>query len=212
MSQDSMADKTLVTCEVLKPEIERLRAQGDLKIKDVFYVHPGAHERPAIIEEQLPEKLAQASQGGDQVLVALGTKCFFDLEAPERNIDALIASTGVDAKRVEAEDCVDMLAGKKQRDEIADGRSIYWLTPGWMIERGKVFEGWDQGKANETFPRHDAVVMLDALDYFNQASMDNPEEILDFSDWLGTVLEPVEVDLDRFKSLLDDAAAKFDGD
>ena len=212
MNRDQFSDKTLVTCEVLRPEIERLRSEGALQFKEIYYVHPGGHERPAILEEQLPEVLAKASRDGGRVLAALGSKCFFDLNDPERTIDALIASTGVAAKRVDAEDCVDMLAGKMRRVEIADGRNIYWLTPGWMIERGKVFEGWDQGKANETFPRHDAVVLLDALDFFNQMSMDNPEEILNFSDWLGTALEPAEVTLERFQSLLAEAAAKFDGE
>ncbi len=164
MADDRFEDKALVTCEALRPEIERLRESGELEFQEVFYVHPGSHERPWIIEEQLPERLAQASQDGRKVLVALGTKCFFDLDNPERNIDALIESTGVEAKRVNAEDCVDMLADKSRRTEIANGRSIYWMTPGWMMEREKIFEGWDQGKVNETFPRNDAVVLLDALD------------------------------------------------
>ena len=184
MSSKRFADKTLVTCEVLRPEIERLKAEGKLNFKAVFYTHPGGHERPGLLEEQLPERLREAAGDGSQVLVALGTKCFFDLDDPDRNIDALIESSGVDARRVEAEDCIDMLADKTHREEIASGRSIYWMTPGWMMERAKIFEGWDQGKANETFPRHDAVVLLDALDFFNSLAMENPEEILEFSDWL----------------------------
>ena len=211
MSLEKLADKTLVTCEVLRPEIERLKEEGALRVKEVFYVHPGGHERPALLEKQLPEVLAEASRDGDSVVVALGSKCFFDLENPERNIDALIDAAGVKAQRVKAEDCVDMLAGKESRAEIAAGRNIYWLTPGWMTEREKVFEGWDQGKANETFPRHDAVTLLDALDFFNQTSMENPEEILEFSDWLGTALEPAEVTLERFQSLLAEAAAELEG-
>ena len=210
MANDRFKDKALVTCEALRPEIERLRESGELDVQDVFYVHPGSHERPRIIEEQLPEKLAEASQDGRKVVVALGTKCFFDLDNPERNIDALIQSTGVDAKRVDAEDCVDMLADKNRRTDIAGGRSIYWMTPGWMEEREKIFEGWDQGKVNETFPRNDAVVLLDALDYFNSLSMEDPEKILEFSDWLGTGLEPAEVDLERLKGLLSRAVGKLE--
>ena len=209
MTESRFEDKSLVTCEALRPEIERLRSLGELNVKAVHYIHPGGHERPRLVEEQLPEKLAQAAQTSDKVIVALGVKCFFDLDNPDRNIDALIKSTGVDAQRVRAEDCVDMLADQDRRSEIAAGRSIYWMTPGWVIERQKIFEGWDHGKANETFPRHDAVVLLDALDYFNSISMEDPEEILEFSDWLGTVLEPEEVDLERLKNLLTEAADKF---
>ena len=208
MSGALFSEVTLVTCEVLKPEIERLRAEGLIEFKSVHYTHPGSHERPALLEKDLPEKLSDASKDSDHIVVALGKKCFFDLEDPERGIDALMASTGIKARRVDMEDCVDLLAGKESREEIAGGRSIYWLTPGWMLERQKVFEGWDQGKANETFPRHDAVVLLDALDFFNALSMEDPEPLLEFSDWLGALLEPADIDLERMKALLTVAVEK----
>ena len=206
MAYTNYKDIILVVCEALRPEIERLREAGEIDFKDVLYVHPGSHERPRILEEQLPDRLAQAAESGSRVVVALGTKCYFDLDNPERNIDALIAASPAKARRVQAEDCVDMLADTGQRSEIAQDRSIYWMTPGWVLEREKIFEGWDHGKANETFPRHDAVVLLDALNFFEDLSMENPEELLDFSDWLGVGLEPAPVNLDRLLRLLKKAA------
>lgn len=209
MADNRFDDKILVACEVMRPEIERLRSDGKAAFKDVFYVHPGSHERSRIMEEQLPEKLARASETGNDIIVALGVKCYFDLDDPGRNIDSLIEKTGANAVRVSAEDCVDMLADQNRRVEVADGRTIYWMTPGWVLEREKIFEGWDAGKANETFPRHDAVVLVDALDFFNTLSMEDPETLLEFSDWLGTSLEPAPADLARLETLLADAADTF---
>ena len=210
MTTTRFDDKILVTCEALRPEIERLRSLGQIDFREVYYVHPGSHERPHILEEQLPGILSDHGVAGKQVVAALGSKCYLDLDNPDCNIDALLGSFHGNVRRVRAEDCVDMLAEKQQRTEAAGGRSIYWMTPGWVVERNKIFEGWDHGKANETFPRHDAVVLVDAIDYFNTLSMENPEELLEFSDWLGVGLEPATVDLERFQYLLTEAADAFD--
>ncbi len=205
MSEDrSFQGTTIVTCSALKPEMERLKAEGFLDADDIIYVRPGAHERPRWLEEDLPPALEKAAGQSERVLVALGRKCYFDFDRPERTIDHLIAETGHSASRVDAEDCVDMLADKISREELAAGRKVYWMTPGWVLERDNIFEGWDQGKANETFPSHDAAVLLDGLDFFNQVSLEAPEQILDFSDWMQISLEPVEVSLERLKSLLAD--------
>ena len=44
--------------------------------------------------------------------------------------------------------------------------------------------------------------MLDAVGYFDRVMEDNPEKILEFSDWMGIPIEPHRVSLDRFKGLL----------
>ena len=40
------------------------------------------------------------------------------------------------------------------------------MTPGWMEYRYQVFEGWDQGIANENFPKHSGgAIVLDGIGY-----------------------------------------------
>lgn len=43
---------------------------------------------------------------------------------------------------------------------------------------------------------------LDAIGFFDEAMQNNPEEILEFSDWMGIPMEPYPVTLERFLGLL----------
>jgi len=99
--------------------------------------------------------------------------------------------------------CVDMLASAEQRDKISEGKDIYFLTPGWMKYRHYVYQGWDKGLANENSPKHTGgAIMLDAVGYYDEVIENNPEKILEFSDWMGIPVEPYRITLDRLKSLL----------
>jgi hypothetical protein len=44
--------------------------------------------------------------------------------------------------------------------------------------------------------------MLDAVGYYDEVMENNPEKILEFSDWMGISIEPYRISLDRLKSLL----------
>jgi hypothetical protein len=189
----------------MRKELEKLREEGTLDADDILYTTAGNHEKPWDMEKELPEKLKEASGKSGRVIVALGKKCYFNPNKPEYTIDNLIEDTGTGVVRVEADDCIDMLSDKKQRKEIEEKRTVYWLTPGWLLERESIFGDWDQGKANETFPRHDAALMLDSIDFFNELSMTDPEALLGFTDWMQIPLEPMPVDLERFKKQLLDA-------
>jgi len=52
------------------------------------------------------------------------------------------------------------------------------------------------------------VDMLDALGVFEEYSVNSPEKILEFSDWMRIELEPYKITLDRFKNLLLKCASK----
>ena len=83
------------------------------------------------------------------------------------------------------------------------GEKIWWMTPGWVKFRHKVFEGWDKGIANENFPRHTGGArVLDGIGLCEEYLNERPEEILDYSDWMGIPLQGVAVTLDRLKTLL----------
>jgi len=98
---------------------------------------------------------------------------------------------------------MDMLADEKERERISGGQKVWWLTPGWIIYRHNVFQDWDKGKANENFPQHTGgAVLLDGIDFWEKYSQEHPEEILEFSDWMGIEIRPHKIDLDRLKTLL----------
>ena len=98
---------------------------------------------------------------------------------------------------------MDMLASESQREEISGGQKVWWLTPGWIIYRNRVFQDWDKGKANENFPQHTGgAILLDGTGFWDKYSEEQPENILEFSDWMRIEIRPHKITLDRFKNLL----------
>jgi len=72
-----------------------------------------------------------------------------------------------------------------------------------MKYRHYVFQDWDKGLANENFPKHTGgAIMLDAVGYYDEVMRNEPEKILEFSDWMGIPLESSKISLDRLKILL----------
>ncbi len=81
------------------------------------------------------------------------------------------------------------------------------MTPGWVKFRKQVFKGWDKGLANENFPRHTGgAIVLDSIGYLDKYMEENPEEFLEYCDWMGIPMQAYKVTLDRFKSLLSEQA------
>ena len=112
--------------------------------------------------------------------------------------------------------CMDMIASEAQREaiaqEIAGGEKVWWMVPGWIKFRHKVFKGWDKGLANENFPRHTGgAIVLDGIGYVDEYMAEHPEEFLENSDWMGIPIQPYPVSLDRFKSLLLEQVQKLHG-
>jgi len=95
-----------------------------------------------------------------------------------------------------------MLASAEEREAIAGGQKIYWLTPGWFEYWKLIFKDFDKGMANETFPVNDKAVLLDPFNMFEEISLNQPEKILEFSDFMGIAMEPYPVTLDRLRKLL----------
>jgi len=100
---------------------------------------------------------------------------------------------------------MDILADEEERERISGGQKVWWLTPGWVIYRHHVFQDWDKGKANENFPQYTGgAILLDGIGFWDRYSQEHPEEILEFSDWMGIEIRPHKVALDRLKNLLSD--------
>jgi hypothetical protein len=197
---------TVVSCGTLRGELEALRQDGFLDVDHLLFTAPGLHESPKELEQQLARQLARAREVAEKTLVVYGARCFVDYNAPERGVDALLREHGEGCRRVEAVNCMDMLADARERERIAGGQKVYWLTPGWLRNWRYIFRDWDPGKANETFPQNDRAVLLDGIGFFEQWSAEKPDEVLAFSDWMKIPIEPVSVSRDRLRALLREAA------
>ena len=206
-NRTSFRDYAIVACGTLNMELNRLKDSGFLDARKILYTKPGRHEVPRELESQMIRQIGIAKTYASNIIVVYGGKfCYINADNPYRKIDTIIQEQiepRVRISRIKASHCVDMLASEEQRERISQGKDVYWLTPGWMKYRHYVYQDWDKGLANENFPKHTGgAIMLDAIGYYDKVMQNNPEKILEFSDWMGIPIEPCRVTLDRLRSLL----------
>jgi hypothetical protein len=217
MNSISFADVAIVSCGTLSMELNHLRDEGFLDTKHLFFTTPGLHEDIRELERQLIARIQKAKEKVDKVLVVYGGKfCYVNADEPTRTIRTIIQEQGPGVTRIEATHCMDMIASQEERDriaqEVAGGEKVWWMTPGWVKFRHNVFKGWDKGLANENFPRHTGgAVVLDGIGYLDRYMAEQPEEFLEYCDWMGIPMQAYPVTLDRFKSLLMDQARILSG-
>jgi hypothetical protein len=215
MDSLSFSNIAVVSCGTLSMELNQLREEGFLDTNHLFFTTPGLHEEPRELERQLLQRINKAKEKAGNVIVVYGGKfCYVNAAQPTRTMKTLIEEQGPDVARVEATHCMDMLASEAERgkiaQEVAGGEKVWWMSPGWIKFRHQVFKGWDQGLANENFPRHTGgAIVLDGIGYVERYMAEHPEEFLEYSDWMGIPIQGYPVTLDRFKSLLMEQAKRL---
>jgi len=215
MNEISFANIAIISCGTLTMELHHLREVGFLDTNHLVFTTPGLHEDPRELERQLIQRIHQAKEKANKVLVVYGGKfCYVNAHEPTRTMKKIIEEQGPRVARIEATHCMDMLASEAEREKIAQdvasGEKVWWMVPGWIKFRHQVFKGWDKGLANENFPKHTGgAIVLDGTGYVDQYMAEKPEEFLEYSDWMGIPIQGYPVTLDRFKSLLLDQAYKL---
>jgi hypothetical protein len=215
MEAVSFSEMAIVSCGTLSLELNYLKQTGVLDTDHLYFTTPGLHEDIRELERQLIRRIEAAKQKADKVLVVYGGKfCYVNADEPTRTMQKIIAEQGPNVARIEATHCMDMIASEAEREEIArdvaGGEKVWWMTPGWIQFRHKVFKGWDKGLANENFPRHTGgAIVLDGIGFMDRYMAERPEAFLEYADWMGIPMTPYPVTLDRFKSLLADQARRL---
>ena len=215
MENVSFSDIAIVSCGTLSLELNYLKQTGVLDTDHLYFTTPGLHEDIRELESQLIRRIEAAKEKAAKVLVVYGGKfCYVNADQPTRTMQKIIAEQGPNVARIEATHCMDMIASEAEREEIArevaSGEKVWWMTPGWVQFRHKVFKGWDKGLANENFPRHTGgAIVLDGIGFMDRYMAEKPEEFLEYADWMGIPMTPYPVTLDRFKSLLADQARRL---
>jgi len=215
MDSIPFSDTAIVSCGTLSPELNHLREIGFLNAREILYTTPGLHETPRELERQLLKQIAKANEMANKVIVVYGGKfCYVNVDEPTRTMKRMIEEQGPTVRRIQATHCLDMLASEADREriaqEVARGEKVWWMTPGWIKFRHHVFKDWDKGLANENFPRHTGgAIVLDGIGYMDRYMANHPEELLEYSDWMGIPILPYPVPLDRLKGLLLEQAATF---
>jgi len=212
MNDISFSDIAIVACGTVSLELNKLKEEGFFDDAHIYYTTPGLHENPSELEKQLLERVAKAKSKTRKIIVMYGGKfCYVNADSPTRTMETIISELGDHIERTQASHCIDMLASEPERTQIAEemagGEKVWWMTPGWIKFRHQVFKGWDKGLANENFPRHTGgAIVLDGIGYVEQYMMDHPEELLEYSDWMGIPIQPYTISLDRLKLILTEQA------
>ena len=201
---NSFTGHSILACGTLRPELKWLQDEGFLDPDQLLFTAPGLHEDCKELKRQLLRQLEKAGSTSERVIVLYGSRCYIDSEDMARGMDELLAEQPGDLRRIDASNCVDMIASKQQREEIAAGQAVYWLTSGWLTYWKAIFKDWDAAKANETFPKYDKAILLDPLGTYEEYVSSSPEKLLEFSDWMKIPIEPYPVSLDRLRDLLAD--------
>jgi len=212
MNDVTFSDIAVVSCGTMTMELHHLKEEGFLDSPHLLFTTPGLHEDIRELERQLKDRIHKAKEKAPKVLVVYGGKfCYVNADEPTRTMQTLIEEEGPNVARIHATHCMDMIADEAEREriaqELAGGEKVWWMVPGWIKFREYVFKGWDQGLANENFPRHTGgAVVLDGIGYVDRYMNDHPEEFLEYSDWMSIPIQAYPASLDRLKSLLTEGA------
>ncbi len=212
MSDVSFKDVAIVACGTMSLELNKLRQDGFLDSEHIIYTTPGLHQDMNELEKQIVRQVDKAKKLAGKVIVVYGSKfCYVNVNEPLRTMSTLIDELGPNVARIDATQCMDMIADEAQRrqiqQELAGDEPVWWMTPGWVKYRTLVFKDWDKAIANENFPRHTGgAIVLDAVGYLDRYMAEKPEEFLEYCDWMGITMQAYPVTLDRFKKLLSEQA------
>jgi len=194
---DGKAKPCLVSCSVLKEELEKLVKQGDLDV-DLVFVSKYFHVDYAVLERNLRkvvEKSLSHSPAG--LIIVYGDLCL----GPNDEMRKLTKDYGV--VKVDALNCVDCLLGGKGKVLEADpDHDLLFLYPGMIgffshFKEKAQQENIDEEAFNKLFNGLKGIALLDTLG--------EPEKTKAEIEKLNTglkVLETKTIGLDKLKQLL----------
>ena len=219
MDEISFGNTAIVSCGTLSMELIYLKEAGFLDTNHLMFNNTrSSRGTPRELERQLIQRINQAKEKADKVLVVYGGKfCYVNADEPMRTMKKIIEEQGPRVARIQATHCMDMLASEAEREkiaqEVAGGEKVWWMTPGWIKFRHQVFKGWGPGDwPTKTSPSTRAGRLSWMLsDMWISTWRKKPEEFLEYSDWMGIPIQGYPITLDRFKSMLLEESNKLEG-
>lgn len=195
----------LISCGILKKEIEKLIERGSLHIEP-FFLDAGLHTDYDELERELTRVIEEFSKDKSRgIAVVYGDLC-------HPNILGIIGKYSKVVK-VDALNCIDCLLGGHGRLlEIDPNHDCFYLSPGWMPSNLKTNERFsplfDRSKeeARKQFRMLKGIILLDSLGNLNEFK----DDIEEFSDHTGLpVLDKKAVGLDGLRDVIFEAIKKL---
>jgi hypothetical protein len=200
MMMNEKAKPCIVSCSVLKQEIEKLIKQGKLDAETVF-VSKYFHVDYALLDKNLRQVLQKTlprAHGG--VILVYGDLCL----GPNDEMKNLVEEYGI--VKVDALNCIDcLLGGKGKVNDVDPDHDLLFLYPGMIgffshfKEKAKQ-ENVDEEAVNSLFSGLKGIVLLDTLGEAKK----NKKEIQKLRSGL-TILETNTIGLDKLKQLIQEA-------
>ena len=193
----------LISCGILRKEIEKLIEEKRLDVEAVVFLDAGLHVIYAELEKALTSALEKHSEDAPNgIIVVYGDMCHHGIKR--------IIKQYPNTVKVDALNCIDCLLGGHQKLLAADpDGSHFYLSPGWMpsnLKKSKHFRGifdWNIEDIKEQFEHLSGVIIIDSLGNVNELEGD----IQEFCVNTGLqVKETKTVGLDGLKSVIDEAA------
>jgi len=190
----------IVSCSVLKKEIQELVKRGDLDA-DLVFVSGFFHMDYVLLENNLREVLERTlPRFSGRVILVYGDLCL----GINNEMKALAEEYGV--TKVDAVNCIDcLLGGKAKFFEVDPTHELLVVDPG-MIDFYRYFkkkagrEGVDEDVLRQFFSGLKGIMLLDTL---GEAEKDR-EEIAKLNFGL-SVLETKRIGLDNLKTVISEA-------
>jgi hypothetical protein len=201
-----MAEKTkpcIISCSVLKEEIQQLVKQGDLDA-DLVFVSKYFHVDFNLIEKNLRQTIAKVlPRSPNKIILVYGDLCL----GLNNEMKTLADEYGL--VKVDALNCVDCLFGGKGNSVEADPHhELMVLNPGMIgffrkIKEKIKQEGIDESALKQLFSGLKGIVLLDTL---GESDKDRAE-----IEKMGTglqILETKKIGLYKFRQLIFEAIEK----
>lgn len=189
-----VAKPCLISCSVLKDEIEQLIRQGDLDVKVVF-VSKYFHVDYSLVEKNLRRTIKRTlPRYPAGAIIVYGDLCL----GPNGEMKKLAEEYGL--VKVDALNCVDCLLGGKGKVEEADpSHELMFMDPGMIdffrhAKEKMLKEGMDEETFQKMFGGIKGIVLLDTLGNAEKCRQEMENLHIGLK-----VLETKEVGLDKLK-------------
>jgi len=120
----------IIACNTIKPELLHAKEAVGCDYP-IIWSGAGLHDTPKIMKTVLERCIAKAeAQGAEKILFAMGY-CGGSLEGLSSKAEIILPKV---------DDCITLLLGSKEkRQELQSSGHIYYITKGWMTNKGVLY-------------------------------------------------------------------------